>query len=241
MSTAGISVVMPAYNPGPFLAAAIDSIAAQNIPHLELILVDDGSVPALHISDFPAWIRCFRQQNSGPAAARNLAIRNASHHFIAFLDADDLWTQGHLERLTNALNSAPNAGIAQGCMQQFWSTPDGEQRSQPYRMPYLGSCLFRRSVLEQVGLLDESMRFGEDYDLLFRCWEQGIRKIHLPEVSLLYRRHPANMTRGNDNLAHLIVIKRRLERQRKGTLSTPVIDMSFQDYIGDLQQQGRSA
>jgi hypothetical protein len=143
--------------------------------------------------------------------------------------------------LERALASQPEAGIAQGRMQQFIVREDGsEHRSGPYRMPYLGSCLFRRWVFDRCGLFDESMRFGEDYDLMFRCWEHDIIKRHIDEVSLLYRRHEGNMTHGNDTHAPVVVVKRRLERLRAGRVDQAQPRRAvFQDYIGDTREFGQ--
>jgi len=221
-----ISVVMPAYNGTEFLDAALASIEAQRVSHLEVLLVDDGSPAEIRP---PAFARCFRQPHRGASAARNWGIRESRGRFIAFLDIDDLWAPGHLTRLQSALAAHPEAGIAQGRMRQL----SGDRVSGAYRMPYIGSCLFRREVFDICGGFDETMHLGEDYDLIFRCWEKDIVKIHVDEVSLIYRRHAVNTTRRNHNLAHLIVVKRRLERIRAG-LAWPAQKrrFRFQEYIG---------
>lgn len=237
-----IGIVVPVYNGNGFLDEALASIQDQQYRDLEVVLVDDGSTDGLarRANRLPANVRYFRQENRGPAAARNLGLGACHGELVAFLDADDRWTPGHLLRLERVLAEHPEAGIAQGRMQQFTVDADGaEHRSGPYRMPYLGSCLFRRWVFRRCGLFDESMRFGEDYDLMFRCWEHDIAKVHIEEVSLLYRRHGGNMTRGNDNMAHMVVLKRRLERIRAGQVdplqSRRVV---FQSYIGDTKEAG---
>jgi len=235
-----ISVVMPVYNGSAFLDVALSSIEDQHHSGLEVLLVDDGSTDDLPLraKHFAPPVLYLRQDNRGPAAARNLGLRASRGELLAFLDADDRWAPGHLERLERALSVHPESGIAQGLMQQFALNEDGsEQRSGPYRMPYLGSCLFRRWVFDRCGLLDESLQFGEDYDLMFRCWEHDIPKCHVEEVSLLYRRHAGNMTRGNDKLAHMVVLKRRLERIRAGRVDPSQQRRAlFQDYIGNTAE-----
>jgi len=235
-----ISVIVPVYNGRELLSQAFASIEEQRHPDLEVIVVDDGSTDGLAecVGQFPPAARYLRQQNRGPAAARNLGIQAARGDMIAFLDADDRWTPGHLERLEQALLQKPDAGVAQGRMQQFVYSADGsEHRSGPYRMPHLGSCLYRRWVFERYGLLDESMRYGEDYDFMCRCWEWDIPKCLVADVSLLYRRHAGNMTRGVHSEAHVIVLKRRLDRIRAGVLdpSKPKSTI-FQEYIGETRE-----
>lgn len=234
-----ISVVMPVYNGAQFLDESLASIQDQHCDDLEVLLVDDGSsdgLPARAVS-LPPFVRFFRQANQGPAAARNRGIQAARGELIAFLDVDDRWTPGHLDRLERVLAENSQAGIAQGRMQHFAVTENGlEHRSGPYRMPYLGSCLFRRWVFDRCGLFDERMRFGEDYDLMFRCWEQDVVKHHVSEVSLLYRRHAGNMTRDDDMRSHLVILKRRSERLRSGQVDPKESRrVAFQDYIGEIE------
>lgn len=238
-----ISVVVPVYNGLGVLPGALASIEEQDLGNLEVQLVDDGSTDGLSEETVQPWprVRYLRQQNRGPAAARNLGIRRARGELLAFLDADDRWTPGHLRRLESALDHQPAADIAQGRMRQVVAGEEGsERRSGPYRMPYLGSCLFRRSVFDRCGLFDETMRFGEDYDLIVRCWERDIVKCHVEEVSLLYRRHRGNTTRGHYTHSHVVVMKRRLERIRAGEVDPAQPRRAvFQDYIGDTREYDR--
>lgn len=103
-------------------------------------------------------------------------------------------------------------------------------------MPYIGSCLFRRKVLDVCGGFDETLTLGEDHDLMYRCWEKDIIKVHIDEVSLIYRRHPGNTSKGSNLRSHVMVMQRRVGRIRAG-----VIDPSqsrrtpFQEYIGDTK------
>jgi glycosyltransferase involved in cell wall biosynthesis len=222
-----ISITIPAYNGSAFLDSALQSINAQHFPDSEVLLVDDGSTDELRP---PAYVRYFRQSHRGPSAARNRGVRESRGEFLAFLDIDDLWEPGHLSRLHAVLTAHPEAGIAQGRMRQL----SGDRISSAYRMPYIGSCLFRRKAFEDCGGFDETMTLGEDYDLMFRCWERDIVKIHIEDVSLIYRRHCANTTRGNNTQAHLTVIKRRVERIRGGlTDPTRKRRFEFREYIGD--------
>jgi glycosyltransferase involved in cell wall biosynthesis len=227
-----ISVIIPAYNGAEFLDAALASVEAQEFADREVVLVDDGSPVALKI---PAFVRYVRQPHLGVSAARNRGIREARGEFLAFLDADDMWTPGHLSRLHAALQAHPEAGIAQGRMRQL----SGDRISAPYRMPYIQSCLFRREVLEICAGLDESMHLGEDYDLMYRCWEKDIAKIHVSEVSFIYRRHGANASKGNNLRAHMMVMKRRVDRIRSGLVDpTEKRRFPFKEYIGDPEGAG---
>jgi glycosyltransferase involved in cell wall biosynthesis len=224
-----ISIIIPAHNGTEFLASALASIESQQFPDKEIVVVDDGSSESLMPPDY---VRCFRQHQQGPAAARNRGIRESRGEFLAFLDIDDLWEPGHLNRLHGALLARPEAGLAQGRMRQLC----GSRITAAYRMPYIGSCLFRREVIEALGGFDESLTLGEDHDLMYRCWERDVEKIHLDEVSLIYRRHAGNTSRGKNLRSHLMVLQRRVERIRTGVFDpTEPRRFLFREYIGDTR------
>lgn len=256
-----IAVVSPARNASQFYAGWLRTLEAQAYPKLEVILVDDGSddrkSPASLYSltrTAPPFLRYLRQDHRGPAAARNFALRdqairdlalrdlasgNSPADYFAFLDLDDLWEPAHLRRLAAALDRAPDAGIAQGLIRKFIAGEDGKLYycSDPYRFVNLGAALFRREVFEQCGLFDESLRFGEDFDFIIRCWEQGVRKLEIPAVSLLYRRHDGNMTNGKNtvDLGAVQVYKRRLDRLRANLVDPAIVQarrVNFPDYLG---------
>ena len=222
-----ISIIIPAYNGTEYLDSALASIAAQQYADCEILLIDDGSPVELQP---PAFVRYIRQPHQGPAAAYNRGIREARGGILAFLDIDDMWTPGHLSRLHAVLEAYPKAGIAQGRMRQLC----GNRISGAYRMPYIQSCVFRRQVFETCGGLDETMPLGEDYDLMYRCWEKDIVKINIEEVSLIYRRHHGNTSNGNNLRSHLMVMKRRVDRIRAGLVNpTEKRSFPFREYMGD--------
>jgi glycosyltransferase involved in cell wall biosynthesis len=224
-----ISITIPAHNGAEFLDSALASIDAQQFADREVLLVDDGSSDELKP---PASVRYFRQPRRGPSAARNRGIRESRGEFLAFLDIDDMWACGHLSRLHAALIAHPEAGIAQGRMRQLC----GDRISGAYRMPYIGSCVFRREVFGVCGGFDETMTLGEDYDLMFRCWEKDIVKVHVDEVSLIYRRHAGNTSRGNNTRSHVMVLRQRVERIRAGLVDpSQKRRVQFQEYIGDTE------
>jgi len=224
-----ISITIPAYNSTEFLADALASIEAQEFADREVLLIDDGSPAELKP---PALVRYIRQPHLGASAARNRGIRESRGEFLAFLDIDDMWMPGHLSRLHAALVANPKAGIAQGGMRQL----SNNRISGAYRMPYIQSCLFRREVFDICGGLDETMCLGEDYDLMFRCWEKDILKINFDEVSFLYRRHSTNVSAGNNLRSHVMVMKRRSDRIRSGLVDpAEKRRFDFREYIGHTE------
>ena len=108
------SVVIPVFNNRDTLARAVCSVLAQQGPGLELIVVDDGSTDGsidvlAGIAD--PRLRTLRQRNAGAGAARNAGIAAAAHEWVALLDADDFWLQGHLAELDTIRRAHPEAGL----------------------------------------------------------------------------------------------------------------------------------
>src|SRR5205085_728244 len=85
-SLPAISVIVPCYNMGRFLHEAVESVLAQGHPELQIIVVDDGSTDdtATRVRALPHPVDYIRQDNRGPAAARNRGIRAARHDVLAF-------------------------------------------------------------------------------------------------------------------------------------------------------------
>jgi glycosyltransferase involved in cell wall biosynthesis len=107
-----VSVVIPTYNCAARLVRALESVAAQTVPQesIELLVIDDGSSDdtAERVAQFAASSHCttryVRQDNAGPAAARNHGLRLAQGEAIAFLDADDWWEPDKLAQQLPLLN-----------------------------------------------------------------------------------------------------------------------------------------
>jgi hypothetical protein len=111
---ASVSIVLPTYNRSGFLKTAFESVDQQRFRDWELIVVDDGSTDDTHsiVAGFAAScerpVRYIRQENRGPAAARNVGVDHSSARYIAFYDSDDLWLPGYLERSVGALQANPD-------------------------------------------------------------------------------------------------------------------------------------
>jgi glycosyltransferase involved in cell wall biosynthesis len=234
-----ISVIAPAFNATAFYDAWLGSIQAQGYPNLEVVLVDDGSTDNLRerAQNGPSFLRYLRQDNRGPAAARNAGIAASCGELIAFLDMDDLWVPGHLNRLAAALEGEPDFQMAQGLIRNFlYVDSRAFYCSLPYRFINVGSLVFRRRVFDECGGFEESMRYAEDFDLIVRCWEQGMRKREIEELSLLYHRHETNMTSGKNlvEMGMVAIYKRHLDRLRAGKVKPmpELLEVGYSEYIG---------
>ena len=113
-----ISVVIPAYNSAVFLPDCINSIRQQSVPLHEIIVVDDGSSDntGAVVKTLGGNIIYIKQENQGPAAARNHGIQQATGDWIAFLDADDQWIPNKIELQLNCLGKHPELQLIAGDM-----------------------------------------------------------------------------------------------------------------------------
>jgi glycosyltransferase involved in cell wall biosynthesis len=217
-----IAAIIPVRNGMPLLEETLASIRAQNYP-IEIAVINDGSSDGTREylrSLNGACSHVLELEGRGPSAARNAGIRATDSEYVAFLDADDLWPPGTLYTLATALSENPAAGIAQGLIRNFRTDSRGTKQffTPPYRFINLGACLLRRSVFDTVGLFDEDLALCEDLDMILRCWEKDVRKAEVNVVTLHYRRHPGNITRGLSGAGFGTVkaYKRRIERIRRG-------------------------
>lgn len=223
-----VSVVIPAYNYAAYLEAAIGSVLRQDHQKFEIVVVDDGSTDntAAIVAGFTdPRIRYIHQANAGLSAARNSGIREARNEYIAFLDADDQWLPSHLSSLLAhfSKHSASLALVASTSLrvdalgQKFPSRANlvKSDRVVPVADIVLktrfqpSSVVVRKSVFEECGYFDASLRSSEDRDMWirigtnFRIFLQG-------EPTVLLRKHSANMSRQADRMraSKSIVIRR---------------------------------
>jgi hypothetical protein len=218
-----VSVIIPVYNGERFLKDAVAAVVAQRYPSVEIIIVDDGSTDrtADVVGDLSCDVRYFRQENAGPAAARNRGIRDTAGDLIAFLDVDDLWPENTLATLADEMTRNPELRVVHGYAQLLERDPGAgtyEYRGDPREsFPYyVGAGLYRKRVFGEVGLFDPTLLFGEDVDWFNRVAERGLPVKRLDAVTLHVRRHGRNMTHDKSLVALnvLRVFKKALDRRR---------------------------
>lgn len=238
-----ISVITPAYNSGPELTEALESVWDQREFRtgqidLELIVVDDGS-DAIHQSlldkledQFFGSLKIIRlPKNQGPAAARNAGIRLATGDWLGFVDSDDLWPKNKIASLRRLLDSE-KWDIVSGKIRYISKNkaplPDlpYEDDSNRLHHVHLGALLAKKSVFDQGILFDETLRFGEDTDWWIRAREQKFSIRLIEEETLLYQIHSQNMTVKNldqgREMLHLIHLS--LKRRRQNPEKTHAIE-----------------
>jgi glycosyltransferase involved in cell wall biosynthesis len=221
--TPRVSVIVPVYNGAVYLHEALRSLALEGEQAIdpEVLVVDDGST-----DDTPEVARRWahrivyrRQDNAGPAAARNAGLAIARGDVIGFLDADDLWPPGKLATQLRYLDAHPDVDAVLGTVQWLRRAVDGhtfEPFGAPTRSFQLGCGLFRRRIFHRVGTFDPAFHPSDDVDWLLRAREMQAAIAALEEVGLLYRHHEASLTYGASSsaLGLLRVIKESIVRRR---------------------------
>ena len=187
-----VSVVIPCYNQAHFLKEAIGSALAQSYSHVEIIVLDDGSVDntaEVTASHADTGVRHVRQENQGLAAARNAGLAASRGSYIVFLDADDRLLPQAIESGLACLREHPRCALAYGRYQfistsgSYWApgTPPyfGDEHYEALlRVNFIGmgaAVIYRRAALESVGGFDTTLKpvktmiFTCDSPETFRC------------------------------------------------------------------------
>jgi glycosyltransferase involved in cell wall biosynthesis len=203
-----ISVIIPTFNHGEFVAETLESVFAQTYGDFEVIVVNDGSRDDTESVLRPyieaQRIRYLRQENQGVAAARNAGLALATGEWIAFLDDDDLWLTDKLEWQVACLE-ASNAVVVGGSCSRFGLTEERKEKGDSHKIEFLatadlfrgnpfgspGQTLIRKSALEQIGGLDAAIWGVDDLDLWIRLSRIGAVQ-RVDRVALHYRVHDSN-------------------------------------------------
>lgn len=206
-----ISVIIPAYRAGRYIAEALASVERQSCTAWEVIVVEDGSddgakeaVAALAARQSDKRIIYHRhERNHGVSATRNSAMERAQGEIFAFLDADDVWTDDHLEASLAVLQET-GADAVYGDVQKFDRTPDNllelwgpseqEKRDFPASLYYTNfitpsSVLMSRKVYDAIGGFDPKLPRVEDLEYWIRLFRAGFRFVYSPKATCLYRKN----------------------------------------------------
>jgi glycosyltransferase involved in cell wall biosynthesis len=198
-ASVSISVVIPAYNAASLLPRAVESVLAQTLQPCDIVVVDDGSNDkTLEVaSRYGNAVRVLKKQNGGPASARNLGVQNTAGKWIAFLDADDSWLPGKLERQVKLIRD----GVAVVCSRAQGTPlrlPAATTFAELWRRNFIinSSALVRRRAFSEVGGLDEDpLLVGvEDYNLWLRISAAGWQIVAVDEELCIRHRTPTSLS-----------------------------------------------
>jgi glycosyltransferase involved in cell wall biosynthesis len=215
-----ISAIIPVFNGEKYLGAAIESVLAQSYRPIQTIVVDDGSTDgSAAVAQTFNEVEYHFQDHAGVATALNRGISEAKGSFVAFLDADDLWTEGKLQKQIDTFTAQPDLDMVLGSVEQFREVgPEGGPVSLGVFNGYLKiSMLIRQAALSRVGLFDTRWQTGDFIDWYIRATEMHLKSAMLPDVVARRRIHDTNMgIRQRDTQTDYARIMRQvLERRRK--------------------------
>ncbi|MEH2057258.1 MAG: CHAT domain-containing protein [Nostoc sp.] len=204
-----ISIVIVNYNRESYLQEAIASVLKQTWQDFELLIWDDGSTDrSVAIANAYAQqdgrVRVVQGHHQGVAAACKTAISQTSGNYIGIVDSDDILAPTALAQTAKVLNQHPETGFVYtdylNIDQQGKVIGYGHRCDIPYSQEGLlvnfmtfHFRLMRRSVYDQVGGVNKSFRYAEDYDLCLRLSEvTQVRQVKQPLY--LYRNHPQSIS-----------------------------------------------
>jgi glycosyltransferase involved in cell wall biosynthesis len=204
-STSKVSVVVPTRNSSWTLSRCLRSIKNQTYKHFEIIVVDDFSSDATVQIAEKLGARVL-QCNCNPAEARNLGATSSTGTYCLFLDSDQVLTPSVIEecvekctKLGVSMIRIPEVFVGDG----FWSTCSAVWKNNYERIEYVYGGrqdlmhgeprFFVKKRLEEVGMFNVSLLWGEDYDLYERLQRSNVREAHCSSV--LYHRESVTLRR----------------------------------------------
>jgi len=224
LQSATVDVIIPVYNGERFIREAVNSIIAQTLPVQNIFIIDDGSSDRTKevvydiIKNSPISIHYINEKNYGPSAARNKGIRLSKAEYVAFLDADDVWHPQKIEKQINVFKSSSDKKLGavycqfdvlhEGTDQaRYQKTPPQSGNLFSYLLNGTGALctpsllLFKKEVFNSIGLFDEKLRSGEDWDILLRT----AKNFHFDfcnEILLMVRDHSENTSKNTYYILH---------------------------------------
>jgi alpha-1,3-rhamnosyltransferase len=218
MQRPSVTVIIPTFNRRQWISTCLDSIKAQTYPHVETLVIDDGSSDST-----VAWLKSQpdysfarlheRPQNGGASNARNDGIRLAHGELITFIDSDDVLQPNHVETAVKVYRDHPDTGLfccdstlidAGGAVLfggRTWHQIRSESRHMPVQTGFRSlSDIFvfshcfpgftvPKAVFDQIGYFDQSIFPMDDYDLSLRIAGAGYRVYYCNEPLALRREH----------------------------------------------------
>jgi glycosyltransferase involved in cell wall biosynthesis len=226
-----ITVIIVVRNGERFLASALQSIAHQTRPPDEVIVVDGQSTDrtAQIAQSFPG-VRYLLQPDLGIANARNWAIATATSEFIAFLDADDVWTTDKLAVQMAYMLEHPQLMYTTTWLNHFYDPtcpPRPGYRLESFeqgiegRTP--GTMLAHHTVFKQAGLFDPAFGLASEADWFARTQDAGIPSDVIKTVLLHKRIHASNSSIQREQYRQewFVVMRQSLLRKRGHTSTQP--------------------
>jgi glycosyltransferase involved in cell wall biosynthesis len=224
-----VTIVTPSYNQGRFIRDTIESVLSQTYPNIEYIVIDALSTDetATVCAEYAGRLTFISEKDSGQSDAINKGFRLAKGEFVAWLNSDDIFLPGAIERAVDAFEQEPELGAVYGEGYQIDIDGKVKQRfevTEPFnlwKLVYLSDYIlqqtvfFRRAVFAEVGFVDEALYYGMDWEILIRIGKRYMLR-YLPYYMGSIREHGEAKTTvgGVKRFRELAAIMRRHGRWR---------------------------
>jgi glycogen(starch) synthase len=217
-----LSVVIPYYNLGKYIEETLDSVLRSTYPHLEVLIVNDGSDEAESIAALERIealrkenVRILSIENQGVCAVRNIGAAQVSGEFLSFVDADDLVEPGFFSRCIRILNTYENVGFVY-CWASYFGETTGCWPTWNTEFPFfLGHCMTvsfavtRRHLFLAYGKNKPDMEYNlEDYDSWLGIATRGYLGVSIPKILGHYRIRGKSRLRGINRDQELYLYER---------------------------------
>ena len=210
-----VSVIVPAYNVGGYIADSLTSLEQQSFRDFEVLIVNDGSTDntvdiVKQFTERDNRFRLLQKENGGLASARNCGIAHAQGEYIALLDSDDIYYPEKLATHVSCLDRSREIGVVYSASRAI--RDDGREtfmvlsgkpvKSDPLLAllckNFIGhgsNAVFRRCIIDEIGGFDENLRSSEDLDFWLRVAATRRWQFYrLSEVLCCYRVRPSGLS-----------------------------------------------
>ena len=202
-----ISIVIPCYNRQKFICETIESALAQTYPHVEVVVVDDGSTDNTRdivIDRYQTRIKYIQQQNRGAGAARNTGILAAAGEWIFVLDSDDVISSNYLSDAINLIENEKTLVTARAFYVDVATKsipgvyPEGDLSEINVTLASIReinqvvvSSLFSKKIWQDSGGYNEKLKRAEDWEFWVNLVSNGVKVKYLTanEPYFKYRKH----------------------------------------------------
>ena len=245
-----ISVIMPVYNtPLQWLRCAIESLQKQYYNNWELCVVDDASPTdaqrkllwQIAKSDSRVRVKVM-SHNVGIASASNAAVAMAQGQYIALLDHDDELTPDAIFRVVEAINQKPDADFLYSDECKISDTSDRELFEFIFKPDWSPEFMFnamltghltvyRKDLIESVGLFRTDYDFSQDYDLALRASEAARCIVHIERVLYLWRAIPGSAARGGKDFARETNVAALSDALQRRGIAGDVMALPHANYV----------
>jgi glycosyltransferase involved in cell wall biosynthesis len=212
-----VTIVTPSFNQARFIRETLESVLNQSYPHIEYVVMDGGSTDQTVeiLRKYGGQLSWLSGRDRGQAHAVNSGWRRGRGSVVAYLNSDDVYLPGAVERAVEALERDPGAGAVYG---EAYHVDDrgailARYPSEPFSMERLEETCFicqptvflRREIVEGVGYLDETLRYSLDYDLWIRVARVS-RFAFIPDYLARSRLHADTKTVKDRIPAHIEIM-----------------------------------